>query len=357
VTVTSLRRQQGELLRSVLERLHGRAAPLPSWSLDEHRMAGLATGLTALVAHLTAGEPLESSLRAHLDEQAHQVATRIGRFQALIPEVAATLVHADVPAVFVKGAALLDGVWGIAGARPMADIDLVVPAHLRAVAGAALETAGHRWWASTSYEDAYLAWGDGSEGRRDGESAAHNGRIEVHPGWREHLHGYDAEGFDVIAAAEVGAEGALRLGLAALTAQVLGHLGACVVRNEVRAVNVVDVWWCHRSGVDWEEVGSWLVRADARLTAPAVWLVDRVLPGVVPVALVAAELARLPSSASALLRDASTDVVWRDPTTRTTLAWRSAFARSTVERVRLMDQAVFAGGPRRPATLAARVRR
>ena len=184
-----------------------------------------------------------------------------------------------------------------------------------------------------------------------------NGRIEVHPGWREHLHGYDAEGFDVIAAAEVGAEGALRLGLAALTAQVLGHLGACVVRNEVRAVNVVDMWWCHRGGVDWQEVSQWLARADARLTAPAVWLVDRVLAGVVPAALVDHELARLPRPAAALLRDASTDVVWRDPTTRTTVAWRRAFARSTVERARLVDQAVFAGRPRRPATLVARVRR
>jgi hypothetical protein len=353
-----MKRQQGELVRVVLDRLAGREAPMPSWSLDAHRMAGLATGLTALVAHLTRGEPMRATLRAHLDEQAGQVAERVQRFRALVPRVASTLAAADVPAVFVKGAALIDGVWGLPHARPMADVDLVVPSHLRAVAGAALEAAGHRWWASTSYEDAYLAWGDGSAGRRDGESAAHNGRIEVHPGWREHLHGYDAEGFDVIAAAAADPVcGAPKLGLAALTAQALGHLGACVVRNEVRAVNVVDVWWCARAGVDWDDVGGWLAGADARLSAPALWVVDRVLPGLVPASLVTSEMARLPAPAADVLVAASTDAVWRDPTTRTSLSWRKAFTASNVELARMADQAVFAGGPRTARALAGRIRR
>ena len=351
-----MRRQQGELVRVVLDRLVGHEAPLPSWPLDEHRMAGLATGLTALTSHLTRDETLPPGLRAHLGEQAGEVAARVQRFRALVPRVADTLCAADVPAVFVKGAALIHGVWGLPEARPMADIDLVVPSHCRAVAGAALEAAGHRWWASTSYEDAYLSWGDGSAGRRDGESADHNGRIEVHPGWREHLHGYDAEGFDVFAAASE-VDGRLRLGLAALTAQALGHLGACVVRNEVRAVNVVDVWWCDRRGVDWYEVAGWLRRADARLSAPAVWLVDRVLPGVVPADVLAAEVGRLPEAAAQALAEASTDAVWRDPTTRTSLTWRRAFARSTAEHARLLDQAVFAGAPRTPRTLSRRAAR
>ena len=90
-----MRRQQGELVRVVLDRLDGHEAPLPSWPLDAHRMAGLATGLTAMVAHLTRDEPMDATLRAHLDEQAGQVAERVERFRALVPQVAATLAAAE----------------------------------------------------------------------------------------------------------------------------------------------------------------------------------------------------------------------------------------------------------------------
>ena len=351
-----MRRHQGELLGVVLDRLEGVPRPLPSWSLDEVALAGLATGLTALLAELTEHDRLPDEVRHHLDEQSGQVAARVARFRELVPRVADALAEAQVPAVFVKGAALLEGVWLRPLARPMADVDVVVPSHLRAQAGAALERIGCRWWSSTSYEDAYLAWGDGGAGRRDGESAAHNGRVEVHPGWCEHLHGYDADGFDVVAAAT--ADGRrLRLDLAPLTAQALGHLGACVVRGEVRAVNVVDVWWCHRAGVEWARVGQWLDRADPRLSAPAVWLVDRVRPGLVPSEVVGAQLDRLPRAAVRSLASLDPDAAWRDPAARTTIGWRQSFAQGGRERARVMDQAVWAGGPRSPATLLGRVRR
>ena len=208
------------------------------------------------------------------------------RFQALQERVIEALAGADVPAVFVKGAELIDGVWPHPETRPMADLDVVVPPHLRAQAGAALVAAGCAWWTSTAYEDAFLGWGDGSTGRVDGESADHNGRVEVHPGWLEFVHGYEVTGFDVIDAAQP-IDGRLRLPLDALTAQVIGHLGATVVRAEVRALNVVDIWFCHRRGVDWHHVSRLLDRADPRLAAPGLWLADRLIPGVVPDAVVA----------------------------------------------------------------------
>jgi hypothetical protein len=354
MAVTELRRRQGILVRAVLGRLEGRTVPMPAWGLEPARLVGLATGLTALAAHLwRPGEPaIEATLRAHLDEQAEQVARRAERLRDVIPGVMRALAEAEVPAVVVKGHALADAVWGLPASRPMADVDVVVPPTSRAVAGAALERAGLRWWSSNSHEDAYLAWGDGGAGRLDGESADHNGRVELHPGWSEHLHGYDVDGFDVIGAAAGGS-----LPLAPLTAQALGHLGACVVRAEVRAVNVVDAWWCSRAGVDWIEVERWAGEADPRLVAPAMWLVGAVAPGVVPVEVVDRQLARLPSAARGALERSGPDDVWRDPTARTSIGWRQAFARTPSERARVIDQAAFAGRPRTLGTVRARLHR
>ncbi|MEZ5261205.1 MAG: hypothetical protein R2755_05375 [Acidimicrobiales bacterium] len=55
---------------------------------------------------------------------------------------------------------------------------------------AALAGCGYRLVERSPWEDTVLAWGDGSVGRTDGESADHNGKIELHPGWVERLHHY-----------------------------------------------------------------------------------------------------------------------------------------------------------------------
>ena len=252
-----MRDDQRQLVTAVLARLRGERADPLTMTIEQFRLAGLATGLTALLGELdpTTSSPLsdDASIQAHIDEQREQVRVRVERFLALKERVVVALADADVPAVFVKGAELIDGVWSHPSARPMADLDVVVAPHLRAQAGAALVAAGCTWWTSTPYEDAFLGWGDGGTGRLDGESADHNGRVEVHPGWLEFVHGYEVAGFDVIGAARP-TDGRLRLPLDALTAEVVGHLGATVVRAEVRALNAVDTWFCDRRGVDWQDV-------------------------------------------------------------------------------------------------------
>ena len=344
-----MREHQRQLLTAVLAELRGRRAEPLAMTLEQFQLAGLATGLTALLGELGTSTALpaveDAPIRRHIDEQRDQVRLRVERFVALKERVIGALAGADVPAVFVKGAELIDGVWPHPMARPMADLDVVVHPHLRAQAGAALVAAGCAWWTSTEYEDAFLGWGDGSTGRLDGESADHNGRVEVHPGWLEFVHGYEVSGFDVIDAAQP-VDGRLRLPLEALTAQVVGHLGATVVRAEVRALNAVDTWFCHGRGVDWHHVSRLLDQADPRLAAPGLWLVDRLIPGMVPRVVVAAQMHRLPASARTLLDATEPHEVFRDPAARTNFRWRQAFAIGPRERVQIVEQMVWPS-PRR----------
>ena len=344
-----MRDHQRQLVTAVLAELRGQRAEPLAMTLEEFQLAGLATGLTALLGELDTNTALpgaeDASIRRHIDEQRDQVRRRVERFRTLQERVIEALAGADVPAVFVKGAELIDGVWPYPETRPMADLDVVVHPHLRAQAGAALVAAGCAWWTSTAYEDAFLGWGDGNTGRLDGESADHNGRVEIHPGWLEFVHGYEVTGFDVIDAAQpIGDR--LRLPLDALTAQVVGHLGATVVRAEVRALNVVDIWFCHGRGVDWQHVSRLLDRADPRLAAPGLWLVDRLIPGVVPDAVVSAQMHRLPSGGSnaAARHRAARGVPGSDRTDHVPLA--SGVRDRPRERVQVVEQMVWPS-PRR----------
>ncbi|MGB8861401.1 MAG: nucleotidyltransferase family protein [Ilumatobacteraceae bacterium] len=311
---------------------------MPRWSLADVQATGLAAGLTALAGELGLFEGASAEVAAYIEEQRQQVAARVERFRALTPQVVGVLTDAAVPVVVVKGAALIEGVWGRPAARPMADIDLIVAAHHRSQAAAVMARAGWPLHSSTDYEDTFLAWGDGGAGRTDGESAAHNGRVEIHPGWVESLHGYTVGGFEVAPAT---------FDHAALTVHVIGHLASTVVRAEVRAVNVVDVWWCAQRDLDWVRVSELMAHTDPRLTAPGLWLLSRVLPGLLPEGLLAAELARLPRRARALLHRTHAAEVLRDPATRTTAMWREAFARSMRERKAIVRQMMRPAGARR----------
>ncbi|MEY4174950.1 MAG: putative nucleotidyltransferase, partial [Actinomycetota bacterium] len=264
-SVTPFRQQQAELLRVVLAHLRGTAEAPLRVGLTELRSAGFATGLTALAAHLGAVEG-DDAVGAYLSDQRREVAVRHGRFAALVPAVLQSLHDAGVPAVALKGAVLCGhtgapAVWLPADTRPMSDVDLMVPAAMRSAASAALTAQGHRWESTSEHEDTFLAWGDGRTGRTDGESAEHNGRIEVHPGWGQFLHGYTVPG----------PEFAGEWSPAHTAAHAIGHLSATVVRAEVRAVNVVDVWFLHAGGLDWEHTAAVLAGLDPRLTGPGLW--------------------------------------------------------------------------------------
>jgi len=345
-SVTPFRRQQALLLATVVASLRG--APDAPLRLDMAELSGVgfATGLTALAAHLgvVRGDP---TVHAYLDEQRQQVAARHGRFARLVPEVLASLRAAGVPAVALKGAALCGhagdaAVWLPVDTRPMSDVDLMVPVECRQAASAVLTAQGHRAESSSPHEDVFLAWGDGGVGRTDGESAEHNGRIEVHPGWGQFLHGYTVHGPTFTG----------DWSEAHMAAHAIGHLSSTVVRAEVRAVNVVDVWFLHAAGLDWKGTAEVLAGLDCRLTAPGLWLCDSVLPGVVPPELLERELGRLPAARRLCGLEAA--AVMRDPTQRTTGRWRLAFAIGRRERsavLRQMAGSLVGGG------LSARVRR
>lgn len=304
---------------------------------------GLATGLTALATTLGLFDDASDEVRTYAAEQRAEVARRAARFAPLTPRLLGALAEADVAAVPVKGAVLggsagEPAVWADPSTRPMSDIDLLVDPRHRTLAAAVLERAGCRLHASAEHEDTYLAWGDGSVGRTDGESAEHNGRVEVHPGWTEFLHGYLVRGFDPFAVSERRSDGQWRLRPAAFAAHVIGHLASTVVRAEVRAVNVIDVWFLHAAGADWHEVAHEMRRIDPRLTAPGLWLADRLMPGMLPAHVVEGELHRLPNRTTLSSTDPA--AVLREPTQRTTARWRETFAMGTGERVGIGRQLV-----------------
>jgi Uncharacterised nucleotidyltransferase len=309
-------------------------------SLVELQRTGFATGLTALAAEL-AVDDFAAELQPYLRQQRDEVAARVERFRPVIARVLSTLANVDVPATPVKGAELINGVWRYPSARPMSDVDVIVPAELRAQAGAALVAAGFAFDVSAPHEDTFLAWGDGSTGRTDGESVDHNGRVEVHPGWGEFIHGYVVSGFPVDPhtrlrpLAEIDCA---RLDLNGVAATVIGHLSSTVVRCEVRAINVVDVWFCHAAGVEWNYVESLLDECDPRLSGPGLWLIAQAIPAVLPDGLVDRQLRRLPDAARRRLDNLDPSATLRDRSARTTLGWRQAFTTTPGERVAVVHQ-------------------
>jgi hypothetical protein len=337
------------LLQFVLDRLRGIDAPPPAMSLSELRRAGFATGLTALAAEL-ACDDFSSDLQPYLRQQREQVAARVDRFRPIIGQVLTALARVELAATPVKGAELVNGIWAYPRARPMSDVDVIVPAQMRAQASAALVGAGFRIDGSSPHEDTFLAWGDGSTGRTDGESVDHNGRVELHPGWGEFIHGYVVHGLPIDAHTETRAldgTDCSRLDLNAVTASVIGHLSSTVVRCEVRAINVVDVWFCHSAGAHWPSVVRLLDECDPRLTGPGLWLVGRLLPGVVPADLVEAQLARLPAGARRRLASIDPASTLRDPSSRTTFGWRQAFTMHPAERAAVVRQMAHSARVRR----------
>ena len=297
---------------------------------------GLATGLTALAGSLGVFDGADAAVREYVDEQRAEVAARIERFRVSAPRVETLLAEADLVAVPVKGAVLAGvlgdaPVWPSPQTRPMSDLDLVVLPRHRAQCGAVLTRAGWSLHSATAHEDTFLLWGDGGVGRTDGESAEHNGRVELHPGWTEHLHGYAVQGFDVERRAHRRADGTWRLDDPSFVTHVIGHLASTVVRAEVRAVNVLDVWFLAARGIDWKAVERVMAEVAPQLTGPGLWAADRFLPGTVPTVLLQRELGRLGSGGD-LLGSTPEAAVLRDPTQRTTAAWRGAFARNTSQR-------------------------
>jgi hypothetical protein len=340
MTVAPQRPLQLRLLQFVVDRLRGVATPAPLMSLVELQQTGFSTGLSALVAELAEADFAEE-LQPYLRDQRHQVALRVERFRPVIARVLSALASIDVPATPVKGAELINGVWPWPSARPMSDVDVIVPAHLRAQAAAALVAEGFAFDGASPHEDTFLAWGDGSVGRTDGESVDHNGRVEIHPGWGEFIHGYVVGGMPLeshTSVRELCGTDCARLDLAGVTASVVCHLSSTVVRCEVRAVNVVDVWFCDAAGVAWPTVATLLDECDPRLSGPGMWLASRLLPGVVPQHIVDRQVDRLPESARRRLADADPAATLRDRSSRTTLGWRQAFTAHPAERVAVLRQ-------------------
>ena len=163
----------------------------------------------------------------------------------------------------------------------------------------------------------------------------------MHPGWNEFIHGYLVSGLSIEAHTTIrplNGVNCARLDLVAVTASVIGHLSSTVVRCEVRALNVVDVLFCHMAAVEWAAVGNLLDECDPRLTGPGLWLIAQLLPDVVPAGLVAHQIGRLPRTARHRLDGIDPSATLRDASARTTVGWRQAFTMRPGERVAVLRQ-------------------
>lgn len=325
---------------------------LPDLDLDRLRSAGVATGLTAAVGALAdvAGVELPVAWRGFVEEQIEAVAIRRRRYASLLPEVLRSLDAAGIAAMPVKGAVLADALWPVPDARPMADIDLLVHERDRERAVAALTASGLAWSSGTADEDVLLAWGDGGRGATDRESAHHNGKVELHPGWRERVHHYTVDGGDLLFASAshgtVAGAPCLVLPPHLVTLHALGHLSVGVMRAEVRGVNVVDVALAVNAldGPGLRNLGAACDAVDPRLTAPGLWLVARAGRQSLGVEgfdrLVTSQLDRLPSDARRALAASSPSAVLRSLGERTTVRWRLSFATTAAERAAVVRQAI-----------------
>lgn len=358
---------QDGLVRLVLELLDERAPPnfaaeaLAPLVEDEatFRAVAFASGLTAAIAGLAGRRAvaLPPAWVPYAEEQAGQVAARQRRFEALLPLALGALHDAGVAALPVKGAVLATERWPLAGCRPMSDIDLLVAPDQRGRAAEALVAAGYPLVDSSDWEDTFLAWGDGSVGRTDGESAEHNGKIELHPGWVERLHNYlVSDGGALLGPGGAATMGSLagvaclRLDAAAMALHVVGHLSATVIRAEVRPLHVIDALLCLEvlDDTGWQRFAALADLVDARLVDPGLWLATRYRPASVPAAVAERRRHALRAQARNRLAGCEPAAVYRDPARRTGLAWRAAFTTATAERLAMGRQALVPPASDRP---------
>jgi Uncharacterised nucleotidyltransferase len=374
--MTEARDDDEALLRLALDLLDargGRGAPPPvppPMAVERAAAAGFRTGLAAALGAWShdARVDLPADWAPWLAEQRAAVAARHARFADARGHVLRALDAAGVAAVPVKGAVFSAGAWPTPDARPMADLDLLVAPAARDAARHALVGAGLPVIGTAAWEDTYLAWPGEEPLRRDGESPGHPGKVEIHPGWVERFHDYLVDDGALVTGrarpGELAGAPCHRLDTVGFAAHVIGHLAACVVRSDVRALHVVDAVVVLR----WldpprrAELAALWVRLDPRLSGPAVWLLGALRPDDLPEPLVAASFGRLGPAAHRHLRGTAPSWVLRGGRRRTTWAWRRSFASGLGEHARVTRQLVVpASGDRagndRGGPVALQVRR
>lgn len=325
----------------------GEPPHLPAWPLERFAAAGFASGLTALIGALATAEELPAGVADYIGAQRTAVAARSARFRLVTMDALAVLDRAGVAATPVKGAVLANELWPVDDARPMADVDLLVDPWNRRAAATAVTGLGWPLQSSAPWEDTFVAWPAEPDATADGESAGHAGKVEIHPGWVERLHGYEVDGTAALRPAaghgELLGVPCSRLDDDAFAVHVVGHLATTVVRAETRPLHVVDavVVLDRLDADDWAGFAAIATIADPRLTAPGLWLVDHYRPGLVPPGLLRASLDRLPVAARRALARTPPMAVLRGGMGRTTIGWRSAFTRTAAERRAVLRQATW----------------
>jgi hypothetical protein len=329
----------------------------PGLPPDRFATAGFASGLTAAIGVWAAAVDvaLPVGWDAVLERERAAVAARHRRFAEALPRVLGALATAGVAAVPVKGAVLTRGPWPDGDARPMADVDLVVPPDRRAEAGRALAAAGFAPLGSMPWEDTFTLWPGRPPWPTDGESPDHPGKLEVHPGWVERLHDYLVGDHGAVTGrarpGELAGAPCHLLDPAAVAAQAIGHQSASVVRADVRALQVVDAVVVLRrlDAAARRDLADLWEQLDPRLVAPGLWLVAAHRPGAIPAGALVGALDRLGEGGRRRLAAAAPAGVLRSGAGRTDWRWRRSFVRTPAEGARALRQLVLPAATDRPA--------
>lgn len=285
------------LLQDVLAALDGQAVKLPDWDADDVASVGEVSYLVPLADALGLFEGAGDEVRTVVRDDVAMTAASVARVREDVGVLVQAFNEAGVPHVIVGGSAMVSGVWDRPECRPTTMVEIVAVHGSFERAGAVLRGAVDEMPPDVS--------------------------AVLHAGWTEHLHGLVVDGFEVEPAT---------FDHAALTTHTFGTLSAEVVRGEVRGVTVVDVWGCVRRGVDWVRVSDLMDHSDARLTAPGLWFVHRLLPDLLPQGLLAGQFARLPERAHHELHQHHAIDVLLDGSHEPSVAWSTAFAETLRER-------------------------
>lgn len=242
----------------------------------------------------------EDDLAAWLAHQYRQNRERIARMLGELEEVLALFDREGVPLMPMKGAVLLPMCYDDPGARPMNDLDLLLPAEHWA--------AGHELLGRLGYERTFEGWkhsryarpGEDQVVDETSEHPDNPRRIELHPRCRERIRD---EVIDVTERLWASAERRPFLGTAAwlpspgaLWLHLVIHTTHHVLLNTFRLMQLVDL---HRLTPAVADPEALLDGIDPRAAYPSLRLLQRYFPSEWTAGLVAGLAERLPPAYAA----------------------------------------------------------
>jgi hypothetical protein len=286
-TVSAALRKLTEHLASEISRP---AAAAPDWSELEWKLAPAVAathGISPLLASVLRWHGPEG-WRAFLTEQQEHAADRHDRALQLLAVIGEQASRAGVPVIPLKGAALRTLGLYAGGARPMADLDLLVRPRDENAAVRVLSSLGYRESAASWKHRAFEP--ECAEPRgRIGEHRHNPLKIDLHVRVAERLPHPETDISHVIFASELQAGLNEYRSKASLMLHILAHAAGAMVQRELRLIQLCDIarLGSRLERADWDELMEHGGRkGTAWWATPPLLLAARYFPGYGPADLI-----------------------------------------------------------------------